>query len=262
MTLTETVLIKLGTRLSKMLLKRYLGDPAESIGADLIDVAKGKIESYMDRQEAKRQFERIGERIASQLLPFFESETLPQEVSVEAVVDQLAGALEGNISAEFFLARDLDPGKLIAELRRAHPLPKAQFSEAEEELYDRALAEAVRYVVEIAAKLPRFEVTQVKESLQRLARMEDIVGETAKSVKNIERWVASQESDAASRQYEVDYRLAVSRNLDYLELFGADLMPESRRQSLSVAYVSLTLESASTSGSEEAEPSPVEAVLG
>jgi len=260
MTIAEILVVKLGTRLSKFLLKTYLKEPGETIGDDLVDIAKGKIEDVLDRREAKRQFERIGEKIAAQLLPFFQAETLPHEINPEAVIDQLARTLEGNISAEFFLARDLDPAKLIGELRRVRPLPTGQFSEAEVQLYERSLAEAVRYVVEVAAKLPRFEVTQVKESLQRLAHIEDVVGETAKGVKRLEAWVARQESDSESRQYEVDYRLAVARNLDYLELFGADLTPESKRQALSVAYVSLTLET--SSGSEgEGEPSPVETVL-
>jgi hypothetical protein len=259
MTIAEILLLKLGTRLSKFLLKTYLKEPGETIGDDLVDIAKGKIEGLLDRREAKRQFEGIGEKIAAQLLPFFDAETLPQEVNPEAVVDQLARTLDGNISAEFFLTRDLDPSKLIAELKRVRPLPKGQFSEAEIQLYERSLAEAVRYVVEIAAKLPRFEAAQAKESLQRLTRIEDVVGEAAEDVKRIAKWVDLQESDSESRQYEIDYRLAVARKLDYLELFGADLTPESRRQSLSVAYVSLTLEI--SSGSGDGEPSPVETVL-
>ncbi|MBW8874819.1 MAG: NACHT domain-containing protein [Acidobacteria bacterium] len=261
MTLTEILVVKLGTRLGKILLKSYLRDPAEAIGDDLLEVAKGRIESFLDRQEAKRQFERIGERIAAQLEPLFEHEFQRDQVSVEAVIFQLSGTLDGKISAEFFLGRDLDPAKLQAELKHLHPLPGGQFSNSEEELYDRALGEIVRYVVEIAAKLPRFEVTQVKESLQRLSRLEDMVGETAKSVKRIEEWVALQASDSESRQYELDYRLAIGRNLDYLELFGADLAPESKRQSLSVAYVSLSLDTTSGSRDQDAVPVPVGTVL-
>ena len=59
MTLTEILVVKLGTRLGKVLLKSYLRDPAEAIGDDLLEVAKGRIESSLDRKEAKRQFERI-----------------------------------------------------------------------------------------------------------------------------------------------------------------------------------------------------------
>lgn len=262
MAIAEIIAVNLGARLAKILLKMYLQEPVDAIGAELVDIGKGKIANYLDRRAATRQFEGIGESITAQLLPFFEAETLPHELNAEAVIDQLARTLDGNVSAEFFLARDLDPAKLLAELRRNRPLPKGQFSEAEVELYDQSLATAVRYIAEISAKLPRFEIAQVKESLQRLARIEDVVGETARGVKRIEAWVALQESDFESRQYEIDYRLAVGRNLDHLELFGADLTPESRRQALSVAYVSLTLETSSNTGEGEAAvPSSVEAVL-
>jgi predicted HTH transcriptional regulator len=53
--------------------------------------------------------------------------------------------------------------------------------------------------------------------------------------------------------YEVDYRSALQRNLDYLEIFGIDLPPESRSQKLSVAYVSLNLERRS-GGAQESLP--------
>jgi hypothetical protein len=257
MPLTETLIVQLGTRLGKILLKSYLRDPAEGIADDLLEVAKGRIESLLDRREAARQFEKIGERIAAQLAPLLEREFQSDAVSVEAVVRELAQALNGRISADFFLGKDLDPAKLHAELKRGHPLPRGQFSLAEEELYDRALGESVRYLVEVAAKLPRFEIAQVQESLRRLSRLEDVVGETARDVKRISQWVTAQEADSPSRQYEIDYRLAVGRNLDYLELFGADLTQESRRQALSVAYVSLTLET----GGEEMAATPVEALL-
>jgi hypothetical protein len=257
MPLTEILIVQLGTRLGKILLKSYLRDPAEGIADDLLEVAKGRIESLLDRREAARQFEKIGERIAAQLAPLLDREFRSGAVSVEAVVRELAQALNGRISADFFLGKDLDPAKLHAELKRGHPLPRGQFSFAEEELYDRALGESARYLVEVAAKLPRFEIAQVQESLRRLSRLEDVVGETARDVKRISQWVAAQETDSPSRQYEIDYRLAVGRNLDYLELFGADLTQESRRQALSVAYVSLTLET----GGRKAEPTPAEAAL-
>jgi predicted NACHT family NTPase len=258
MALTEILVTKLGTRLGKILLKAYLEDPSEAIGSDLLDVAKVKIESFLDRKEAKRQFERIGEKIAAQLEPLFEHEFRRNEMGVEAVINELAEALNGKISPGFFLRKDFDPAKITAELKSGRPLPRGQFSAAEEQLYERVLAEAIRYVVEVADKLPKFQVAHIKESLQRLSNLSEVVEETSKGVKRIEDWVHRQESDAEAQQFEVDYRLAIIRRLDRLELFGADLSPESKRQSLSAAYVSLNLQA----GEEDrAEPLPVEAVL-
>ena len=111
----------------------------------------------------------------------------------------------------------------------------------------------MRYIVEVVDKLPRFQVSLAKENLLRLSNLGEVVEETSRGIKRIESWIAYQESDAEARQYELDYRMAVARNLDYLELFGADLSVEAKRHSLSVAYVSLNLESEANVGEEESE---------
>jgi hypothetical protein len=259
MPLVEILIGTLGAPLAKLLLKNYLEDPAEAVGLSLIDLAKKKIEGRLEQRTVQRQFEDLGDKIAAQLASVFRE---TDEVAIEAIAHELAKALDGHLSAEFFLSHDLDPSRLALELRRVHPLPKGQFSAAEEQLYDRALVEIARYVVEIVSKLPKFEVTSIKVSLRRLTHIGDIVEETAKSVRRIEEWVREQETDTENQGYEMEYRLAVGRTLDYVELFGADLSMESKRQSLSVAYVSLNLESSTGRGEEGGSESfPVQAVL-
>ncbi|HEX6902171.1 MAG TPA: NACHT domain-containing protein [Thermoanaerobaculia bacterium] len=260
MTISELLGIKLGTRLAKFLLKTYLKEPGAAIGSDLIDIAGKKIESYFDRKAVVRQFEAIGESLVAHLQPFFEVEALPHEVNSEAVVDQLSQTLNGNISAEFFLARELDSSKLLAALRNSHPLPSGQFSVAEIDLYERSLSETVRYLVEIADSLPRFDAAYAEESLRRLFLIGTSVEEIAKAVMRIETIVERQGGDYLSQQYETDYRLAVARKLNFLELFGADLPPESRRRSLSVAYISIDLKSVRNS-ENSTDPIPSESVL-
>ncbi|MEE8169956.1 MAG: leucine-rich repeat domain-containing protein [Phycisphaerae bacterium] len=67
-----------------------------------------------------------------------------------------------------------------------------------------------------------------------------------------------QQSDE-DKEYERVYRKALQSALDEVELFGADLSPESKRHKLSVVYVSLSL-----GGLEDADatgPTPAETVL-
>lgn len=45
MPLAEILVVKLGSRLSKILLKAYLKEPAEAIGDDLREIVQGKMES-------------------------------------------------------------------------------------------------------------------------------------------------------------------------------------------------------------------------
>jgi hypothetical protein len=262
----STVLMKaLAAPLAKLLLKRYLADPGEAVGEGLLDVVQRRIEDYSEQREAQRQFERLGERIVARLVPLFEQETGGADIGIPAVGTELAETLGGRISAEFFLTRDLDPARLAAELRGARPVHKGPFSAAEIALYNRALDEAVRYVVQVASHLPKFEEAYASVSLQRLGRMTDDLEEVLDTTRRIERTVgelvtASTSATERSTRYEADYRQAVMRNLDYLELFGADISPESRRHTLSVAYISLNLKR-SSGDRDEPGSLPVEAVL-
>jgi predicted NACHT family NTPase len=83
--------------------------------------------------------------------------------------------------------------------------------------------------------------------LGRLSRIGGDIEKVLDGIARIERLVQHIDAGETTRRYEADYRQAVQRNLDYLELFGADISPEAQRHSLSVGYVSLNLTS-STAG--------------
>jgi len=242
MNIKDLLVSNLGGSLAKFLLKTFLGEPAGAISDALIDVTKTKIEDTVTQRQAARDFEEIGDQVAQRLTPLFE-DAHGRDLNVEAVVLELKQTLNGRIKADFFLTRDLDPLTLTEEFRRVRPLPKGMFSARETTFYDRALAETVRYMVGIAAELPKFEATLAAESLQRLSRIGSDLENVLDTVQRIERCIGNPDEDDAAERFEADYRQAVLRNLDFLELFGADIPPESKRHALSVAYVSLNLES-------------------
>lgn len=262
----STVLMKtLGVPLGKFLLKRYLSDPAEGVGEGLLDLAQTRISDYADQRKAQRQFEDLGERIVARLVPLFKEEARDVHFSVPAVAWELAQTLDGRVSADFFIADELDPAQVADTLRHARPLDRAQFSASEIALYDRALNEAVRYLVQVASRLPQFEEAYAAASLQHLGRLSDDLEEVLNTTRRIEDTVArlaaqNKDTDEQFARFEADYREAVMSNLNYLELFGADILPESRRHALSVAYISLNLKKASGTG-EETQSLPVAAVL-
>ena len=101
----------------------------------------------------------------------------------------------------------------------------------------------MRYVVGIANKLPRFEPTATGAVLGRLSRMGNEIEQVLDSTARIEHALTTVKDEAAARanRFEGDYRQAVIRNLDSLELFGADISEEARRHRLSVGYISLTI---------------------
>ena len=237
MGIIELLMTAVGAPLAKILLKSYLGDTTSDLSAGLIDIAKKKIKDYSDQREAQRQFDRLGEEIVQRVLPLFEQAETNPKINPTAVGLELGETLSGNISAEFFVSRDLDVAKISAALRAARPLRQELFNSQERALYERALDETVRYVYEMASSLPRFEEQLARQSLKRLARMEERLDRALVALQRIEHGVGTEDG----ARYEADYRQAVVRNLDYVELFGADVPQESRRQALSIAYVSVSV---------------------
>jgi hypothetical protein len=63
-----------------------------------------------------------------------------------------------------------------------------------------------------------------------------------------------------AQRYEAAFRSALLRKLNYMELFDADILPESRPGALSIAYISLNLQAVGEGDGVE-EPLPTEAVL-
>ena len=261
MTTLELLTTALASPLAKFLIKNYLGEAPGAVGEGLIDIAKRKIKDFGDQREAQRLFDGIADRIVKRLVPLFDGAGQEENLNLEAVGYALAGTLEGRIEAEFFIRRDLDPAVVSKAFRDDRPLAPGQFSEPEQSLYQRALDESVRYIVEVAAQLPRFEAKLAAESLQRLSRIGQEVDSILETVQRIETQVLAGDNNRETQRYEADYRQAVLRNLDYVELFGADITPESRRHALSVAYVSLNLQGRLAGGEKDPRPLPVESVL-
>jgi Leucine-rich repeat (LRR) protein len=230
----------IGTPIAEFLLKHFLGEPAAAAGKGLIAIAGKAIEDGATQYEAKLRFEELGHKIVKRLQPLFHS--LPDNAA-EAIARELGETLSQSLSIEFLVERDLDPAKLTAAFRSGRPLPHAVFGTDETALYDRALDEAARYLVGIANKLPRFEPTAAGAVLGRLSRMGNEIERILDGITRIEHAFTAAKDQAAARanRFESDYRQAVIRNLDFLELFGADISEEARRHRLSVGYISLTI---------------------
>jgi hypothetical protein len=236
---------KLGPPIAEYLLKRYISEGVAASGKGLLDIAASRITDEESQRVAVRQFEDIGDKVVRRLLPLFEN---VENLSAEAVAYEVGLTLAAHLSVEFFLERDLDPAKLGIALRAARPLARSMFSQEEISLYERSLDEAIRYMVGVAQNLPRFEVQAAATALGRLSRIGGDLEKVLDGIARIERLVQQTDAGETTRRYEADYRQAVQRNLDYLELFGADISPEAQRHSLSVGYVSLNLTSSTARG--------------
>ena len=225
--------------LARFLMCHYLQLPAIPFGG-LSELAAHTVQSPFLLREAVREFESLGEKIAARLTSVFTAEALDESGRNE-VARILGHTLNQPVQFPNQTGHDLNPTQLADQFRRVALPEQAPLSSEQQRMFDRALDQVVRYLVNLASALPKFQSAVAKESLERLSRIGNDLDQTLNAVEWIERIVVADSRRLATR-YEADYRQGVIRNLDYLELFGADIPPEASRHALSVAYVSLNLQ--------------------
>lgn len=76
MSLTETVILKLGSAVAKSIFLFWVKDiPVISgVSSSIVDIIESQISDKIAQQKARRQFEAIGEKIGESLLSVFELE--------------------------------------------------------------------------------------------------------------------------------------------------------------------------------------------
>jgi hypothetical protein len=186
-----------------------------------VDFTKSKTTDVMAQRHASRQFEEIGERVAENLLPVFELEGAHlDESSRTAVALAMADTLNRSaIDAELLAERDLDPTQLTRHLLEYHPFATQHFSTMEAVLYKRIISESSQYIIDIASQLPTFMERNFAEVLKRDRRLFDVTNQTLKEVKRIRAESHRVNLEVDTARFETEYRRALVRKLDELELF-------------------------------------------
>ena len=240
MSLVETLFVTLGPTIGKYILKRWLkSDLSQDLSKDLLDLLAEKTPNIFAQRRGERQFYEIGENVAENLQPIFEHEGRSlDEGSRTAVALAVNDTLNQTaITADLLVQKDLSPTDLAAGWRKTNLQEVRLFSEKETSLYNRILDELAIYIVDIASELPHFTERTFAELLKRDRQLLDKADKVLEEIRHIRKAVGDPNEQAA--QFEADYRLAVIRQLDELELFGVELSEASRRHRLSVAYVTL-----------------------
>ena len=241
MPLLEVLAIDVGASIAKAILKRWLGDagPITDAASSIVDVLKTRTADRLAQRRAERQFEAIGEKVGESLLPLFEVEgAILAENERMAVARAVADTLNAATS-EVIAQQNFEPAEVAKQLLLTHPAKSYFFSEAEGHLYERIIKESCEYIVDIASQLPHFTERTLAEILQREGQLITI---TEKILEEVARMRADLDPQLESARFELDYRRAVVRHLDELELFGSGMSITRRKYSLSLAYVTLSLE--------------------
>lgn len=257
MAIIETLTVELGSSIAKSILKVWLKDysVASDIASDLLGLIKGKTQDVIAQQRAKRQFEAIGEKVAENLLPLFEAEKAGLDESTQVAIALRISAIlnTSKIDATLLAEEDLEPSKLLSYLQNLHPERAKDFSKDESEFFERILSEVCQSVVDIASELPAFTERSLSEILKRENELIDKADSILEEVIRIRQSSERFDTTAQSSLFETEYRRAIVRKLDELELFGADVSRSSRRHRLSVAYVTLSVAEIIAHGEEKGE---------
>lgn len=246
MPLLETLVLSIGPAIAKTLLKFWAGDnklAAES-GDSAIEALSKIIPEIRTRNEALRQLDAIGERAAESLIFTFEAEGKQLMIDDQEVVARLVAETldHSNITTELLIQKDLDPSQLAQHFIERGSAQLEALPTHRRLLFIRVIEEASQSIVDIARVLPSFSERTFGELLKRDRILVDAAQKILESVDRI-RAKADEYQEAEAAKFETEYRRAVARNLDRVELFGVDLSRSSRSQPLSVAYVSLRVDS-------------------
>ncbi len=241
MPLLETLMLEVGASIGKALLKKWTGgnDLMGDVTGNVVDTLKGQADARLAQRRAKRQFEMIGEHVGRDLLPIFEGEGAGLDEGARTAVALEVGETLNRITSEMVVKRDLEPTAIARQLLQERSAQDCGFSEGEGMLYERTVKESCMYIVEIAKDLPQFTERTYAEILSREGQL---LGIADKILAEVARMRAEQDPTLKGSQFELEYLRTVRLKLDRLELFGSGMSMANRRYSLSLAYITLSVE--------------------
>jgi hypothetical protein len=242
MSLLEILVASLGSAVAKSILKFWAKDSdfAQNAGGEIIDFLKSKVSEGIASRRGNRQFEAIADDVAESLLPVFAHENLGED-DKKRVAKAVGNVLRDlRISADLPVKKNLDPSELAKFISTASVEQKKLLSAVECAFYDRLVDECSQYIVDISSQLPNFTEKTFAEVLQRENEIHGVAKTILNEVRKIREKSQEVNLEASFARFETEYRLAVARKLDQVELFGIDVSKSSRRHRLSVAYITLS----------------------
>lgn len=210
--------------------------------ASLAELAAAELASPLQRGKLNLVLEDIGYRMAEQLHPALRTRVneLPDN-EVMAALDAVAATLgKADLSDNALFAANVDAEALAQQVRTSVPeLPRqAYLSAAAERLYDLALDQSCRYLVQAVQHLTAFPGRALPEILDQLstntAQLTELLDRTPRTS-----LLAPHGTDNDAEFHE-RYLQHISSTMDKLELLGLS-MRHRPRLALSTAYLSLSV---------------------
>lgn len=205
-----------------------------------LDTTLGKhIYDVRWRNTVRRQFEEISERITDAIIPLLQLEESLSTGERRELIDVLALLLR---EIELHPTKISDEGEqltadLISDLQRV----KDKLTATSQNAAAKLIGEVSGDITEIAANLPEYKRVSMHEASEDGNRLVDSVANLLEEIKRIRVNSLYRNTRSIDGWFEAEYRRAVGRSLGKLHLIGLDVDPHSRRYSLSVAYIQLSV---------------------
>jgi Leucine-rich repeat (LRR) protein len=195
-------------------------------------VADELLSSSEARETLSQKSEQVAKQLERDMRPLFEHEARNLEAgSQKAILLGVAETLfKARLTSEGLTQINFDVKKLKQHLLNTNQEAVRFFTRDEEALYQQAITLVSQRLIEVAPQMEGFTLSTAATTLQRLE-------EIANQLKT-EREQAIQAAD----EFATQYRRIVQDELDCLEVFGWPQLDRlTRRQSLSMAYISLSV---------------------
>jgi hypothetical protein len=257
MALIETLLVHVGTSVTKAVVRIWLKNPG-IVGSveGVADALSKRTDDIIAKRNARALFENIETDIALRMERFIAleypgSDDADRNAAAQAVGVALA-SIDLTVAA---IESDLDATRLALAALNGAPLAIGTLGGVATDIARSLLAECCHYIVRIAGALPNFNATATAEMLRREHRILDDIRRVLDAVTQL-RLEQSRLSEGGDVEFNNQYRLTLQERLDSNQLFGLHLIGAGARPlGLSNTYVPQALVANSSL-------KPVEAAIG
>lgn len=239
----DLIIERLSPRIFELLVCSYLKLPGHLKGRALSEAAVAEVGDRDAARKIKIRLEESSRELVRGITSATNKTRLMQ--GQLRLLTSICAVFENPVPEWLLDPSLLVPRRMVAAIRQQTP---KHLLNPETDEY---LGLIARLFAEVIYAMPKFERRAVKASALKLHHF----------VPDIEYIVETAVAVERRQEEEADYCHAMLRQLDYVELFGADIALESKRHSLSVAYVSLSLTQARGSGEEYLRPMLLEDLL-
>ena len=250
MNLIDVLITLIGPTFARFLLVKWLGDTfvAEELTGSIGEIISKLNLDKRTQNKAERVFSDIGEEIAESLVAMFDLEGIDfsddrKRIVADAVAETLPKLRTDLVLNNMLIKFDLQPDTLSKYLLREYP-HKQDLDDSEQQLYQRIVVEACRRIIAVSTELPNFQLSVFSDLLKRSRHLESTAEIILEKLNHLyEDSFNKQEGvPLQEKRFEHNYRQAIARKLDYVELIGLDIRSQTNhKQPLSVAYITLNL---------------------